>query len=70
MFEWVLNELNSCTNLKLVWKSFDLYQDFNLVEDPKIKEMPLPMVTFQTKFEKIFLQQNTTIKALILCPHR
>lgn len=70
MFEWVLNEVSSCSNLKILWKSFDLYLDFPLVEDKKIQDMLLPMVTFQTKFEKIFLQQNTTIKALILCPLR
>lgn len=68
MFEWVLNEVSQCSNLKLCWHSFDLYQDFETVNDPKIQQLLLPMVNFQTKFEKIFLQQNTKIKALILCP--
>jgi tRNA (guanine-N7-)-methyltransferase len=68
MFEWVLNEVSQCSNLKILWKSFDLYQDYNHISDEKIKELLSTMVTFQTKFEKIFLQQSTTIKALILCP--
>jgi tRNA (guanine-N7-)-methyltransferase len=68
MFEWTLNEISHCENVDILWKTFDLYQDYNHVQDAKIKELLTPMVTFQTKFEKIFLQQNTPIKALILCP--
>lgn len=68
MFNWVYEELAHCPKLKLKWSSFDLYKDAPFVEDEKIKNILYPMVTFQTKFEKIFLQQNTHIKAMIICP--
>lgn len=68
MFEWALNELSQCSNLNILWQSFDLYQDYEVLIDEKIKQLVQPMVTFQTKFEKIFLQQNIPIKALVLCP--
>ena len=68
MFEWTLNEISHCDNVKILWKTFDLYLDYVKVTDEKIKDLLQPMVTFQTRFEKIFLEQNTPIKALILCP--
>lgn len=68
MFQWVLEELAQCPNLKIIWQTFDLYKEAPLVNDENVQKLLTPMVTFQTKFEKIFLQQNTPIKAIIICP--
>ena len=69
LYEWTLREIEKCEKLKLVWKSNDLYKSFNELTDSNTKNLLHNLVTFQTKFEKIFLQQKSLIKAIILCPH-
>ena len=55
-FDWMLERMENEDRFEVTLKTFDLYQD----------EPEHFLASFQTKFEKIFLEQKIKIKAMVL----
>lgn len=66
LYHWMMDQLTVQTQWNLKFNTTDLYQE---CENNNCEMMQLiePLINFQTKFEKIFLEQKSPIKAFVLC---